>query len=292
LNTAARLAPLALSALLAACASSGPSIPTTDASGAPERIPTELYKPEGSGPFPAVVLMHDCSGLGSRASGGPERWAKELVAHGYVVLLPDSFSTRGFPGGVCTDPSPGRNEVNPYRRARDAYAALAYVQTLAYVDGTRVGLMGASHGGSTTLLAMLAHTDGEQRAQSRFSAAVALYPGCAGPKGNVVANSTGAYQPLAPVLILIGDRDDWSPAEPCRRLADTAQKAGYPVAIKVYAGAYHAFDSSSPPRYVAARVNANSPTGRGATTGGNAEAWADSIREVEAFLGRHLAANH
>jgi dienelactone hydrolase len=292
LNTAARLAPLALSALLAACASSGPSIATTDANGAPERIPAELYKPEGPGPFPAVVLMHDCSGLGSRGSGGPERWAKELVAHGYVVLLPDSFSTRGFPGGVCTNPSPGRSQVNPRWRARDAYAALAYLRTLAYVDGTRVGLMGASHGGSTTLLAMLARADGEQRAQSGFSAAVALYPGCAGPKGNVVANSTGAYQPLAPLLILIGDRDDWSPAEPCRRLADSAQKSGYPVAIKVYAGAYHAFDSSSPPRYVAARVNANSPTGRGATTGGNAEAWADSIREVEAFLGRHLAANH
>jgi hypothetical protein len=36
------------------------------------------------------------------------------------------------------------------------------------------------------------------------------------------------------------------------------------------------------------RVNMNVPGGRGATTGGNAEAWADSIREVTAFFERHL----
>jgi len=41
-------------------------------------------------------------------------------------------------------------------------------------------------------------------------------------------------------------------------------------------------------RYVEARINASSPTGRGATTGGDPVAWADSIREVAAFFGRHL----
>ena len=39
---------------------------------------------------------------------------------------------------------------------------------------------------------------------------------------------------------------------------------------------------------VAARVNANAPGGRGATTGGDPAAWADSIREVIAFFGRYL----
>ena len=38
----------------------------------------------------------------------------------------------------------------------------------------------------------------------------------------------------------------------------------------------------------AARVNANAPGGRGATTGGDPAAWADSIREVLAFFGKHL----
>jgi dienelactone hydrolase len=89
-------------------------------------------------------------------------------------------------------------------------------------------------------------------------------------------------------LILIGEKDDWTPAEPCRKLAEGARDAGYPVAIKIYPGAHHSFDSSRPPRYVAARINPGAPGGRGATTGGDPGAWADSIREVDAFFGRHV----
>lgn len=134
----------------------GPSITTTTPNGMLEQIPVTLLKPDGAGPFPAVVIMHDCSGLGPRSSGAPDRWAKDLLSQGYVVLIPDSFTTRGHAGGVCTNPSPSRAEVNPFRRVRDAYAALAYVRTLPYVNGSRVGLMGGSHGGTTTLASMVA----------------------------------------------------------------------------------------------------------------------------------------
>ena len=271
---------------------SGPSMPTTTQAGTAEEIPIELSKPDGAGPFPAVVIMHDCSGLGPRSSGAPGRWAKELVKQGYVVILPDSFTTRGHPDGVCTDASRSREDVSPGRRVHDAYAALAYLRTLPYVDAARVGLMGGSHGGSTTLSSMIApESDADVLARERrggFAAAVALYPGCVASRRTW--SGTGPYRPVAPLLILIGDKDDWTPAEPCRRLADAAQNAGYPVTIKVYPGAYHSFDSYNPVRYVATRVNANAPGGRGATTGGDPAAWADSIREVNAFFARYLRA--
>jgi dienelactone hydrolase len=96
------------------------------------------------------------------------------------------------------------------------------------------------------------------------------------------------YKPIAPLLILIGEIDDWTPAEPCRKLTEAAEQAGYPVSVKIYPGAHHSFDSNNPVRYVEGRINVNSATGRGATTGGNAEAWADSIREVIAFFDRNL----
>jgi dienelactone hydrolase len=149
---------------------------------------------------------------------------------------------------------------------------------LPFVDGSRVGLMGGSHGGATTLAAMAA-----PGVSPGFRAAVALYPGC-----TQWLRATEAYRPAAPLLILIGEKDDWTPAEPCRRLTEAAQQAGAPMTIKVYPGAYHSFDSANPVRYVESRVNANSPTGRGATTGGDPDAWADSIREVVAFFGRYL----
>src|SRR5215813_4228834 len=79
-------------------------IATTTPNGGTEQMLVKLLKPDGAGPFPAVVIMHDCSGLGPRSSGAPDRWGKELLSQGYVVLIPDSFTTRGHPAGVCTTP--------------------------------------------------------------------------------------------------------------------------------------------------------------------------------------------
>jgi dienelactone hydrolase len=156
--------------------------------------------------------------------------------------------------------------VSAYRRVRDAYAALAYLRTLRYVDGLRVGLMGGSHGGTTTLAAMVApENDTEPLARDKragFVAAVALYPECATRLGGWRAGCAGVYRPVAPLLILIGEKDDWIPAEPCRKLTEVAQEAGYPVAITVYREVNHSFDSPKPVRYVATRVNPHAPGGR------------------------------
>lgn len=301
-----RLMSLALCCLsLVGCVGTTSSllITTTDNNGYPEEIPAMMFKPGGTGPFPAVVMMHDCTGLGPHSSRAPERWARELMRRGYVILAPDSFTTRGFPGGVCTNPSPSRKWVSPYRRVRDAYATLAYARTLPYVDGSRVGLMGGSHGGYTTLASMVApESDREVFAREKhpgFAAAVALYPNCAtrydgwrvvrqfGLSGPIT-DYVGVYKPIAPVLILIGENDDWTPAEPCRKLTEAAQRAGYPVTIKVYPGAHHGFDSDMPVRYCAECVNVNSPTGSGTTAGGDPAAWADSIRKVVMFFSQHL----
>ena len=289
------LVALGLAAALAGCAgvTRADRLSTTAPNGAVEHIPLTVTRPSGTGPFPAVVIMHDCSGLGTASSQAPARWSAELVRRGYVVLVPDSFSSRGFPGGVCSDPSPARVNVAPSRRAYDAYAALAHARRLPEVDAKRVGLMGGSHGGSTTLFAMAtAETTVDPLATEKrngFAAAVALYPSCGTRIGGWRGGSgTGIYHPAAPVLILVGALDDWTPAEPCRKLSEAARAAGYPVAIKIYPGAHHSFDSDNPVRYVAARMNAASPTGRGATTGGNREAWADSIQEVATFFAQHL----
>ena len=227
-------------------------------------IPVTVSKPDGAGPFPAVVVLHDCSGLGPRSSGAPGRWAAALVARGYVVVMPDSFSTRGEPDGVCTSGS-RRNNVGPDRRAQDALDALAYAQRLPYVDAKRIGVMGGSHGGTTTLLAM---------SRPGFRAGVALYPRC--------SSAPQDYEPAAPLFILIGELDDWTPAADCQRLASRAK-------LKVYPGAHHSFDSDRPQRFVAARINPSSPSGRGATTGGNAAAWKDAIEEVTRFFDQNLS---
>ena len=122
-----------------------------------------------------------------------------------------------------------------------------------------------------------------------FAAGVALYPSCA-PSGRAWHNASGIYRPIAPLLILIGEKDDWTPAPTCQTLADAARRAGHPVFLPIYPGAHHSFDSPNPIRFMSARINANAPGGRGATTGGDPEAWTDSIRMTTAFFAQHLAA--
>ena len=270
--------------------------------GSSTEIPATLIKPDGEGPFPAVVIMHDCSGLGARSSGAPLRWAAELVEQGYVVLIPDSFTLRGFADGVCFVPGRDSASANGYVRAADAYGALAALRALPYVDGKRVGIMGGSHGGWTTLAAMYAPLDTSDALadvkRAGFTAAIALYPGCAPRYGawstaksgtfGPVTSYSGVYKPIAPLLILIGEKDDWTPAEPCRMLADASRGAGYPVEIKIYPGAHHSFDNDRPIRYDWQRNNASAPPGKGATTGGDYASWADARKQVAAFFALHL----
>jgi dienelactone hydrolase len=132
-----------------------------------------------------------------------------------------------------------------------------------------------------------------------FAAGIALYPRCdwtygqwsiVRRNGNLgpMAAHFGTYAPTAPTLILSGEIDDWTPAEPCRAMTEKSRAAGHPMEIKIYPGAHHSFDSDRPERFVAERSNPTSLSGRGATTGGNPEAWADAKREVARFFGEKL----
>lgn len=54
-------------------------------------INATIYKPEGAGPFPAIIVLHDCGGVNSK----DQAWAKRLTTWGYVAVIVDSFGTRG-----------------------------------------------------------------------------------------------------------------------------------------------------------------------------------------------------
>src|SRR5258708_26560905 len=56
------------------------------------QIPFRLVRPAGDGPFPTVVVMHDCSGLGPHSSGSPLPVARKARAPGFFLMFPRPFT--------------------------------------------------------------------------------------------------------------------------------------------------------------------------------------------------------
>lgn len=199
-----------------------------------------LYRPDGPGPFPAVVALHGCGGLGARGKLGARHadWAERLKSLGMIVLFPDSFGSRGLETQcLVTD-----RTVRPNReRVADTYAARAYLQGRSDVRPDRVSLLGWSNGGSA-LLWTIAADKRPRDGRPDFHSAVAFYPGC-----RLVAQAAERrdWEPRLPLLVLIGEADTWTPAAPCRQLVKLAGDSGKVAAIISYPGATHDFDHPS-----------------------------------------------
>ena len=202
--------------------------------GAPIPITGELHFPQGSGPFPAVVLAHGCNGKRNTERS----WGPILRSWGYATFVIDSFSGRGL-DEVCTK---GR-VLLPLQRVPDAYGALRFLAAHPKVDPKRVALMGFSHGGALTMLAATAWAKDTYApaGQPSFRAFFPFYPNC-----NAVFPERDRVS--APLRIHTGSADDWTPARPCAELAILLKAAGQDVAINVYPGAHHAFDQA--PRHI------------------------------------------
>jgi dienelactone hydrolase len=219
---------------------------------------------------PTIIALHGCSGLGGasrppRLSAREREWVALLVEAGHAVLFPDSFGSREL-GPAC-----GRADhaAPPALRAGDALAARDWAAAQPWNRGTPV-LLGWSHGGSTTLHAWA------RAAPGVLAGAIAFYPGC----GPVPMGRGWAPVGHAPLLLQLGEADDWTPAARCVAMAARAPGR---VALDLYPGAHHGFDA---PDVVPMRRR-TLPNGREVTAGPDPAARTAARRAVEEFLARH-----
>lgn len=223
-------------------------------------LTAKLYRPAGSGPFPAIVALHGC--------GGPwqprdDDWGHRLAGAGFLVVFPDSFGSRDL-GSQCRI---RERTIRPRQRAEDAFATAEWLATRSDVNSNRIGLLGWSNGGSTVLSAA---RRGRGPKGVEFRQAVAFYPGCR------VYAEAGNYRTRMPVTILHGLADNWTLAEPCKALPG--------VRFVGFEGAYHDFDHPNLP--LRQRKAALTPEGGGTVTvGTHPEARAGAIREVMTIFG-------
>jgi dienelactone hydrolase len=199
-----------------------------------------LLRPSGAGVrAPAVVLMHGCGGPvtpSGRIRPRERAWMERLAQTGYASLLVDSFNPRGV-RSTCGTPTKGLSaeEDRPY----DAYAALRWLDARGDIDGDRIALLGWSHGGASVLSA--AAKENVERlggGAGPFRLVVAFYPGCR-------ALARTDYRAGLPLLVHLGEADDWTPVRFCQALARKVRADGGAIRTFLYAGAHHGFDLPS-----------------------------------------------
>lgn len=257
----------------------------------------------GTASAPAMLLLHGCGGPYARSgqlSRRMEDYAALLNGEGLHVLVTDSLTPRGEKE-LCTQRA-GTRAVTQTQRRRDALGALQWLAARPEVDATRLGLLGWSNGGSTVLASLQRDHAEVAAATVKPAFAVAFYPGC-----EVALRQR--WKPVAPLLMLLGAADDWTPAAPCEALAaqvnaqgaasaaarptanetaqDTARGAlltGLPaVQFESYPDAYHDFDGTAALRLRTEVPNGVNP-GKGVHIGGNPAAREASRERMLAFV--------
>ncbi|MBM3557602.1 MAG: dienelactone hydrolase family protein [Alphaproteobacteria bacterium] len=219
-----------------------------------------------------VIGAHGCSGMLRRDDGAVTAlyrgWARQLTEAGIALLLVDSFTPRGFATVCNTD------NVNAQRdRPRDMAGALAHARTRPDIDADRIALMGWSHGGGVVVSTVTRDLG--------FKAAIAVYPGAC----SVRAQGAG-WKPPIPLLVLIGEADDWTPLAPCRDLAEYGRRQGADIEFVAYPGAHHGFDGFGPVQQLKGLQGAI--RGQPPTVGAHPEARADAYARSIAFLKSRL----
>jgi dienelactone hydrolase len=196
-------------------------------------VPATLSFPdEARDRYPAVVVVHTIAGYLEANEG---RYAAELRKAGYATLTYDSFAARGTTGVALSRSGPGFWPT----AVADACAALRLLAGHPKIDAGRIAIVGFSYGGEVAHLAAFEQLRAALNpGPERFAAHVAFYP--AGVFGAIAER--GAYTG-APILMLLGEKDDNLPVAKVESYLAYAKAAGSPTPIEAvtYQGAYHAW---------------------------------------------------
>jgi len=201
-----------------------------------------ILRPEGDGPFPAVVLMHGCSGVHENNHS----WAEFFRDQGYVAVIVDSLNPRGLrnelDNGVCDGSVLWGRE-----RAGDLLVTLADVRALPFVDTSKIALAGWSHGGWTIMEALALEgadelppglSDDPGGLEGVVGSAL-IYPYC----GALSLSYWGKpWAGSVPSLMLLAGKDQMISTPECLETAQRLEADGQPMSVHVYPDADHAFD--------------------------------------------------
>ncbi len=207
--------------LLAASAFAASSKTVSYKSG-DETVQADLHTPEGKGPFPAIVVIHEWWGLND--------WVKEqasrLADQGYVALAIDLYR-----GKVATTPEQAHElmrGVPEDRASRDLHAAVEFLASQSNVKKDRIASIGWCMGGGYSLDVALQ--------EPTLKAAVINY-------GHLATDPDSLKKINAAILGNFGGQDQGIPPDDVKKFEQTLKQDGKKVDIKIYQNAGHAFEN-------------------------------------------------
>lgn len=185
-----------------------------------ETVQGVLYTPAGTGPFPALIVIHEWWGLND--------WVKDqaskLADQGYVALAVDLYR-----GKVATTPEMAHEIMRgvPEDRAkRDLHAAFEFLSAQANVKKDRIGSIGWCMGGGYSLDVALQ--------EATLAATVINY-------GHLATDADALKKINAPILGLFGGQDHGITPDDVHKFEAAMKQLGKSIDIKIYDDAGHAF---------------------------------------------------
>ena len=187
-----------------------------------ETVQGILYAPEGKGPFPAIVVIHEWWGLND--------WVKEqaskLADEGYAALAVDLY--RGKVATTGEQAHEIMRGVPEDRAARDLVAAVGFLRSQSNVKKDRVGSIGWCMGGGYSLQTAIEVPD--------LAATVINY-------GHLATEPATIKKINAPILGLFGGKDQGISPDDVHKFEAAMKAAGKKIDTKIYPEAGHAFEN-------------------------------------------------
>lgn len=181
------------------------------------------------GKIPAVVFVHGSGGQSTKHLV----WIEAFNQMGVATFQLDSFTPRGHSETV------GKKQLNVSTGSMilDAYLALKLLSEHPRIDKNKIGIMGGSKGGLVALNSAWKPIRDSilQNSDLKFAFHIPVYPLCMDFENLDFTDS--------PIVIMIGEKDDWTPVKHCKRLYNALRSAGYDIEIKIYPKAYHSFEA-------------------------------------------------
>jgi len=216
-----------------------------------ETVQAVLYTPEGKGPFPSILVIHEWWGLND--------WVKEqaskLSDQGYVALAVDLYR-----GKIATTPDEAHElmrGVPEDRAARDMHAAFEFLKLQSNVKKDRIASIGWCMGGGYSLDVALQ--------EPTLAADVINY-------GHLATDSESLKKINAAILGIFGGQDRGIPVEDVKKFEQSLKQMGKKVEIVIYPDAGHAFE------------NPNNKSGYRADDA--ADAWKRTVKFLADTLGK------